>query len=191
MTWGEDEMQPIRTRLAVIPTLTLLSNLALIPILTFASTLGLMFCTPTLAEPPALPAEEERRDEKELRAERELFTAINRARREQGLQTLRWNNSLAAAARYHATQMAEHRAAQHAFEGEPTLSARVRQTGARFTWLAENVTQGPAPEFIHAQFMQSHNHRANILDPDMNSIGIGIVESQGQLFTVEDFAQLR
>ncbi len=39
--------------------------------------------------------------------------------------------------------------------------------------------------------MQSHNHRANILDPDMNSIGIGIVESQGQLFTVEDFAQLR
>ena len=86
--------------------------------------------------------------------------------------------------------MAEHRAAQHAFEGEPTLSARVRQTGARFTWLAENVTRAPPPNYPRPVQAVPQSPR-QILDPDMNSIGIGIVESQGQLFTEEDFAQLR
>ena len=74
---------------------------------------------------------------------------------------------------------------------KPSLSARVKQTGARFAWLSENVTQGPTPTFIHAQFMQSPPHRANILDRDMDSIGVGIVERDGQLFAVEDFSQAR
>ena len=104
---------------------------------------------------------------------------------------LRWDESLASAARRHAAAMAEHRATQHAFEGEPSLSVRVKQTGAHFIWLSENVTQGPRPEFIHTQFMKSPGHRANILDADMNSIGVGVVEEGGQLFAVEDFADLR
>ena len=85
--------------------------------------------------------------------------------------------------------MAEHRSVQHGFEGEPSLSARVKQAGVHFSWLSENVTAGPDAEFIQPQFMQSPNHRANILDTDMNSIGVGVVERGGQLFAVEDFAQ--
>ena len=85
-----------------------------------------------------------------LRAERELFGAVNDARRNQGLAPLHWNDSLAAAARRHAAVMAEHGSAQHGFEGELSLSARVKQTGAHFVWLSENVTQGPRTEFIHA-----------------------------------------
>ncbi len=87
--------------------------------------------------------------------------------------------------------MAEHRSAQHGFDGEPSLSVRVKQTGAHFVWLSENVTQGPKIEFIHTQFMKSPSHRVNILDADMNSIGVGVVEQDGQLFAVEDFADLR
>ena len=107
-----------------------------------------------------------------LRAERELFASVNQARR-------------------HAGVMAEHGSAQHGFEGEPGLSARVKQAGARFGWLAENVAQGPTPEFIHVQLMKSPPHRANILDRDMDSIGIGMVEQRGQLFVVEDISQAR
>ncbi len=124
-------------------------------------------------------------------AERELFASINQARRAQGLPVLRWNDLLAAAARRHAEIMAERGTAQHGFEGEPSLSARVKQAGARFSWLSENVTQGPTPEFIHSQFMKSPSHRANILDTDMDSIGVGVVEHDGQLFAVEDFSQAR
>ena len=125
------------------------------------------------------------------RAEKELFAAVNEARRNQGMAPLRWSDSLAAAARRHAAAMAEHREAQHGFEGEPSLAERVKQAGAHFVWLSENVTQGPKPEFIHTQFMHSSGHRANILDADMNSIGVGVVEQGGQLFAVEDFADLR
>jgi uncharacterized protein YkwD len=124
------------------------------------------------------------------RAERDLLSAVNKARRAQGLSTLRWDDSLAAAARRHAVLMAQHGTAQHGFEGEPGLSARVKLEGVHFSWLSENVTQGPDAEFIHSQFMKSPNHRANILDSDMNSVGIGVVEQNGQLFAVEDFSQI-
>jgi uncharacterized protein YkwD len=140
---------------------------------------GIMLCWSAYGEIPA------------LRVERELFASVNQARRAQGLASLRWDESLATAARRHAEVMAEHGSAQHGFEGEPSLSARVKQAGVRFSWLSENVIQGPSPEFIHAQFMKSPPHRANILDRDMDSIGVGVVEQGGQLFAVEDFSQAR
>jgi len=138
---------------------------------------GLMLCWVAYGETPV------------ARAERELFASVNQARRAQGLLPLRWNDSLAVAARRHAEVMAERGSASHGFQGEPSLSARVKQAGARFGWLSENVTQGPTPGFIHSQFMSSSPHRANILDRDMDSIGVGVVERRGQLFAVEDFSQ--
>jgi uncharacterized protein YkwD len=124
-------------------------------------------------------------------AERQLFLSVNRARRAQGLPELRWNGELALAARRHAGLMALHAAAEHGFAGEPTLAARVTQTGARFVWLAENVAQGPGVEAIDAEFLRSPNHRANMLDSDMDSIGVGVVERGGQLFAVEDFSKAK
>ena len=140
---------------------------------------GIMLCWSASSQTPA------------LRAERELFASVNQARRTQGLKPLQWDESLAAAARRHAEMMAQHGSAQHGFEGEPSLSARVKQAGAHFGWLSENVIQGPSPEFIHVQFMKSPPHRANILDRDMDSIGVGVVEQGGQVFAVEDFSQAR
>lgn len=125
------------------------------------------------------------------RAERELFASVNQARQARGLAPLRWDDRLAAAARRHAEVMAERGSAQHGFAGEPSLTTRVKQEGAHFSWLSENVTQGPTPRFIHSQFMNSPPHRANILDRDMDSIGVGVVEQGGQLFAVEDFSQMR
>ena len=57
-----------------------------------------------------------------VRAEKQLFAAVNEARRNRGMPPLRWNDALAAAARRHATVMAKHGSAQHGFEGEPGLS---------------------------------------------------------------------
>ena len=155
----------IGTRLAAMATVGIL--------------LGVMLCRPAYSQTPA------------LRAERELFAAVNQTRRAQGVTPLRWDESLATAARRHAKVMAERGSTQHEFEGEPSLWARVKQAGAHFSWLSENVTQGPTPEFIQLQFMKSPPHRANILDRAMDSIGIGVVEQGGQLFAVEDFSQAR
>jgi uncharacterized protein YkwD len=125
------------------------------------------------------------------RVERQLLTSINEERHAQGLPSLRWDEALATAARRHAEVMAEHGSAQHAFPGEPSLSARVKQAGAHFAWLSENVIHGSSPQLIHAQFIKSPSHRANILDKDMDSIGVGVVEQGGGLFVVEDFSQAR
>jgi uncharacterized protein YkwD len=123
-------------------------------------------------------------------AERELVAAVNHERRIHGLAPLRWDESLATVARHHAAVMARHGSAEHLFGDEPNLSARVKQAGIHFTWLSENVAQGPTADFIQSQFMRSSSHRANILDSDMNSIGVGVIERNHQLFAVEDFAQI-
>ena len=124
-------------------------------------------------------------------AEQQLFLSVNRARRNQGVPALRWNDALAAAARRHAGIMAQRGAAEHGFAGEPTLAARVTQAGARFVWLSENVAQGPRVEAIEAEFFRSPNHRANMVDSDMDSVGIGVVKRGGQLFAVEDFSKAK
>jgi len=144
-----------------------------------AAMVGIMICWSAYGQAPV------------SRPERELFNSVNQARRAQGLAPLRWDERVAEAARRHAEVMAERGSAQHGFEGEPSLSARVKQTGAHFRWLSENVTQGPTPRFIHSQFMNSPPHRANILDRDMDSIGVGVVERRGQLYAVEDLLQAR
>lgn len=125
--------------------------------------------------------------ESELR----LLESVNHVRKEQGLPGLHWNNELAAAARKHASVMAQHGAAEHGFPGEPGLAARATQAGAKFSWLSENVCEGTRVEAIEEQFMNSPKHRANILDSDMDSVGIGVVERDGQLFAVEDFAKAK
>src|SRR6266478_3116851 len=123
--------------------------------------------------------------------ERELFDATNRERRAHGLSALRWNDALAVAARKHASEMARKDTLSHQFPGEPSLPSRVKQAGAHFVWLSENVALGPNLSLIHAEFVNSPRHRANILDADMNVMGIGIVEHNGQLFAVEDFSNAK
>jgi uncharacterized protein YkwD len=124
-------------------------------------------------------------------AERQLFASVNRLRANQGLPTLKWNEGLALAARRHAEAMARRGAVEHGFPGEPALSARVTQTGVHFVWLSENVCQGSEASAVEAEFLRSPNHRANILDTDMDSVGIGVVERGEQFFVVEDFAKVK
>ena len=119
-----------------------------------------------------------------------MFNSVNRARQEQGLAPLRWSEALATAARRHAGAMAKRGEAEHGFAGEPGLASRVTQAGAHFVSLAENVAQGPGADAIQSEFLRSANHRANLLDADMDSIGVGVVVARGgQLFAVEDFSK--
>jgi uncharacterized protein YkwD len=123
--------------------------------------------------------------------EQELFAAVNRERKAQNLSTLKWDDGLADAARKHAEAMAERATVSHQLPGEPNLLSRAKAAGVHFTWLSENVDAGATAAAIHGSFMKSALHRANILDTDMDSIGIGVVAAKGQLFVAEDFAKVR
>jgi uncharacterized protein YkwD len=124
-------------------------------------------------------------------AERQLFAAANRERQERGLSALQWNEALANAARRHAMEMANRGVISHQFPGEPSMPVRATRAGVHFSALAENVALAPTPLTIHDLWMHSPPHRANLLDKDMDSIGIGTVQRNGEVFAVEDFCSVK
>jgi uncharacterized protein YkwD len=124
-------------------------------------------------------------------AERELLNAVNRERKAHGLSSLPSDEALANAARKHAQRMADQGTISHQLPGEPSLPVRAKAAGAHFSWLSENVDEGPSAAAIHQSFMKSPQHRANILDGDMDSAGIGVAERNGQMFAVEDFSKAK
>lgn len=117
-----------------------------------------------------------------------LLSAANRDRATIGLPPFQWDSNLAAAARIHAQQMAQRSAISHQFPGEQPLQVRAMQAGARFSLIAENVAEGPTPQGLHMQWMNSAPHRANLLDRDLNSIGIAVVQNGNLFFAVQDFS---
>jgi hypothetical protein len=120
--------------------------------------------------------------------EQQVMELTNADRASQGLQPLKWDPALAQAATEHAQLMTEQPALSHQYPGEPDLVARAGTAGAHFRSIAENVALAPSAEALEKEWMNSAPHRANILDPRMNAIGIGVVKRGGNYYAVEDFA---
>jgi hypothetical protein len=118
----------------------------------------------------------------------ELLTLTNQDRDAQGLGPLRWSPELAQAAQLHDERMVQRNDLQHQFPDEPDLPTRAGQAGAHFRAVAENIALGPNAADIERQWMHSTMHRTNILDPQMNIIGIALVHHRGEVWAVEDFA---
>lgn len=127
--------------------------------------------------------------EKETSAGQVLFDSANRERTDQGLPPLKWDDTLARAAHEHALRMAQRNSLSHQFPGEPDLTARATRAGSRFSTIAENVAEGPSATNIHTQWMKSPPHRSNLLDTELDSVGVAVVERRRQLFAVEDFSR--
>ena len=155
-----------------------------------SSKLAIYLLTSTLSLPFTAWAQTPQAQGTEI-IERDLFDYANHERSAQGLPALRWNNALASAARKHAAVMAQKGSLSHQFPGEASLPGRAGQSGAHFVWLSENVAQGPSAQVIHAEWVKSPNHRANLLDRDMDSIGIAVAQRDGQWFAVEDFSKAK
>jgi len=121
--------------------------------------------------------------------EKFLLDATNRERAAAGLQPLKWDDTLAAAARQHAQLMAHENLLLHQLPGEAPLDQRVAQAGAKFAMVAENIAVGPNPESIHDGWMHSPGHRKNILNAELTAIGIATTRGSGGLFAVQDFSR--
>lgn len=123
-------------------------------------------------------------------AEKQLFDLVNREREKAGATRLEWNDGLARAALKHSQLLDQHRQLSHQFAGEPDLQERVGSTDVRFNSVAENVAMAPDVETAHAGLMESPGHRANILSPAYNAIGISIIQHGRELFVTQDFAHI-
>jgi len=123
--------------------------------------------------------------------EQALLQLANQARAQHHLPPLRWDSALAIAARNHLRWVIRNPGElSHQYPGEPDLVTRGANAGARFATISENIAgHGQTPADLQQIWMTTPVHRANLLDPNLNVVGIAVVENQGLLFAVQDFAR--
>ncbi|MES2222074.1 MAG: CAP domain-containing protein, partial [Acidobacteriota bacterium] len=129
-------------------------------------------------------------NDKERSAAADLLQATNQDRSSQGLQPLHPDPALTRAAWEHAQRMVAAGTLSHQLPGEPDIIVRVQQVGLHCSTVAENVAEAPTASQINDEWMHSPPHRANLLDPRVNTVGIAIVQRRGELYAVEDFARV-
>jgi hypothetical protein len=115
--------------------------------------------------------------------EADFVARINALRTSQGLVPLTVDLHLTDIARNWSAKMAGDGAISH----NPDLAAQVGGNGWRT--LGENVGVGSSVDWLESAFEASPHHYANLIDPDYRWIGVGVVESGGQIWVTEDFEQ--
>jgi len=105
---------------------------------------------------------------------------LNVERTKRGLRPLRRSDHLTALASAHSADMVKHKYFGHNAIRRPNLVARLTSTiRAHAAWRAgENIAWGTrwrgSPKAIVALWMNSHGHRANVLNPGYREVGVGI-----------------
>jgi len=136
-----------------------------------------------------LPGASFARDPFDSAGEKQLVELINQERVREGLQPLVVDERLTQAARKHTELMVKNKALSHQFDGEPSPQMRFVDENLRADRLAENVALEMDVAGAHAVLMNSPPHRANILSPSYNAVGVGVMHSGDLLYVTEDFAQ--
>jgi hypothetical protein len=112
--------------------------------------------------------------------EAQFVANMNAARQASGLAPYSVAGDLSSVARSHSAQMASQQSLYH----NPGLTTQVQNWQA----VGENVGEGPTVSDIHTAFMNSPEHRANILDHDFTQVGVGVsVDKNGIIWVTEDF----
>ncbi|MDV8002203.1 CAP domain-containing protein [Rhodococcus sp. IEGM 1408] len=116
----------------------------------------------------------------------QLEGATNAARTAHGLAPLAVNGGLTGVA----TGWSGAQAAQNRMYHNPAVGAQIPAGWAQY---GENVLQNYAhatPQQLVDQWMASPGHRANILNPGLNSMGVGAaVAGDGKLYATQVFAR--
>lgn len=115
--------------------------------------------------------------------EAEVFSLINAERAREGIGLLARNEKLDAAAQRHSNDMACNNFMSHT--GSDGSSPWDRMDQAGYTWIraAENVAAGySSPASVVDGWMNSAGHRANILDPSLEDVGIAHAYQSGTTY---------
>jgi uncharacterized protein YkwD len=124
----------------------------------------------------------------EAEAEEYMLELVNGARAEEGLAPLVMDPAFTQVARQHSWEMItlDYFSHESPVPGGETVPQRVANAGLTEVWVGENIgaeyRSGPYDWELLTRstfegLMDSSPHRANILDPDFNRVGIGIVHS--------------
>ena len=139
--------------------------------------------TPVAATAPDIPFNTD-----EFQTEQQLLALANQSRQQAGAPPLMLDAGLSQAARTHAQAMLAARQLSHQFGGEPSLPQRLAATtNLQLDQEGENVALDYDARQGHQHLMLSPPHRANLLNPAYNVVGLGVVRSGDRLYIVQDF----
>jgi uncharacterized protein YkwD len=107
--------------------------------------------------------------------EQAVVELTNEERAKEKLIQLKPNRSLFHVARAHSRNMAKQKSLSHTLDGKDAAQ-RIRDSDYDYLEMAENIASGTklSPKGVLALWMKSDLHKANILKPEVNEIGVGI-----------------
>jgi uncharacterized protein YkwD len=105
---------------------------------------------------------------------RDVFNIVNQRRAENGLSALVWNNLAAEAAQARAIELAT--SFSHTRPDGSTCFTALKAVGYSYSTAGENIAAGwVTPEIVMTAWMNSPGHRANILNEEFATVGVGCV----------------
>jgi hypothetical protein len=119
----------------------------------------------------------------------QVFALANRSRAEAGAQPLHWDQALAVAALAHCRRMVAEGVIGHRYAGELDLAERAGSAGAHFALIEENVAEAATASEIHGAWMASPPHRRNLLNPEVDRVGIAVIARGSELYAVADYTR--
>lgn len=114
-----------------------------------------------------------------------FLTLINRDRTRAGLPALVLDTKLAATSRSWSVNMGSKDQMYH----DPNLGAVATSVDPAWRSIGENVGVGYSATGLHDAFMNSAPHRANVMSPNYNRIGIGVAYAGGKTWVTVRFLQ--
>lgn len=124
--------------------------------------------------------------------EAKLLELTNQERKKENLPPLVVNLLLSKVARAHSENMARQQKMEHKLD-DKTPFDRMRAAGYKFMTGAENIAageDGASLEGIMKAWMESKDHKANILYSEFTEIGVGISrDKDGQLWITQLFGR--
>jgi len=121
--------------------------------------------------------------------EKQLFAYANLERSREGLQSLQWDDQLYAVAQEHSRDMASKNRFGHKGSDRTDPEERVHRAGIYASRVAENVARDVNVVSAHTSLMTSFYHRANIMNPEFDHVGIAIVRNGEFLYITELFTR--
>ncbi|MCL2611041.1 MAG: SafA/ExsA family spore coat assembly protein [Defluviitaleaceae bacterium] len=121
--------------------------------------------------------------------EQEVVRLVNAERARAGLRPLAENWEVSRVARFKSQDFINRNYFAHDSPIYGTPFQMLRSFGIQFSSAGENIAQGQrTPAAVMSAWMNSPGHRANILNPSFNQIGVGVArDSRGNLFWTQMF----
>ncbi len=121
------------------------------------------------------------------RAQR-ILELVNQERANYGLHPLSLNAALTRSAQAYAEEMAGNGHFSHTgLNGSKFTQRNVAAGYTNWSWLEENIAYGQtSPEMVMSDWMESKDHRDNILNPHVYDLGVGIAGS-APIYWVQEF----